>query len=55
MPHRLSGQAVSCNVVSSPLRRRPYRSSYDRVFLLDYPHARARPLIVEAPGQSRRS
>jgi hypothetical protein len=35
--------------------RHPYRSSYDRVFLLDYPHARARPLIVEAPGQSRQS
>jgi hypothetical protein len=33
--------------------RHPYRSSYDRVFLLDYPHARARPLIVEPPGQSR--
>ena len=35
--------------------RHPYRSSYDRVFLLDYPHARARPLIVEAPGQGRHS
>jgi hypothetical protein len=33
--------------------RHPYRSSYDRVFLLDYPHARARPLIVEPPHQGR--
>ena len=41
--------------IPATITRRPYRSSYDRVFLLDYPHARARPLIVEAPGQSRRS
>jgi hypothetical protein len=25
------------------------------VFLLDYPRARARPLIVEAPGQGQHS
>ncbi len=35
------------------IARHPYRSSYDRVFLLDYPNARARPLIVAPPGQTR--
>jgi len=35
--------------LSPVIARHPYRSSYDRVFLLDYPHARARPLIVAAP------
>jgi hypothetical protein len=39
--------------ISPVIARHSYRSSYDRVFLLDYPHARARPLIVEGPPNGR--
>ena len=38
--------------IPTVVARHPYRSSYDRVFLLDYPNARARSLIVEPPALS---